>query len=430
MLAEVEFFEEEFTGCLPVERTTFEATGLDQDLLIDLILKTIYQRGPQNGYQLSDHLRLPLSAIQEFLAEQRRLHVLEVLGSDRREFGDGAYIYALTDEGGKRANKALARSAYVGPAPVTFEEYVASVNAQSVQGIRVDAADLAEQLSDLTINESVLDEIGPAVNAASSIFFFGAPGNGKTSVATRIVRLLGEEIYVPYAIEVEGSIIEFYDPVVHLQVENGDQKYDRRWMKIQRPAVVAGGELTMDSLDLHFSESRRTYQAPYQMKANCGMFLIDDFGRQAMNPHQLLNRLIVPLEQRVDYLTLMTGTKLEVPFDEIVIFSTNLDPSDLADEAFLRRIKYKIHLEDPSPVEFRQIFQGACQNFHIPFDGQGFDHLISKHYKRVGRPFRAVHPRDLLDQMSALSRYKGTEPAMTPDMIDRVVRTYFATERD
>lgn len=426
MLAEVQtVLEEEDDNSPPFECTTLEATGLDQDLVVELVLKTIYQRGPQTGYQLSDNLRIPLSTLQDLLSEQRRLHILEVSGSDARLFGDGAYIYALTEDGSDRALKAMQRSGYVGPAPVTFEAYAQRVRFQSIQGIRVGPEDLHRVLEELTVSDRLLDEVGPALNAATSIFFFGAPGNGKTTIATRMTGLLGDPIYVPFAIEIEGSIIEFYDPVVHGALPGHERHVDRRWVKVQRPAVIAGGELTMDSLELRFSQSRRTYQAPYQMKANGGMFLVDDFGRQAMNPHALLNRLIVPLEQKLDYLTLMTGTKLEVPFDEIVIFSTNLEPADLADEAFLRRIKYKIQLEDPSPREFREIFERAAIMFEVEFDEEGFKHLLEAHYARSGRHFRAVHPRDLLDQIVALSRYKGEVPMMTQPMIDAVARTYF-----
>jgi predicted ATPase with chaperone activity len=426
MLAELAVPQEtQFFGA-PAERLTFESTGLREDLLLDLVLKMIQQRGPQTGYQLADHLRLSLTAIQDNLAEQRRLHILEVLGSDKSAFGEGAYIYHLTDEGRERAKKALARCGYVGAAPIPFDEYVTSVWAQSVRGIRVDEAQLVARFDDLVLSARVFDEVGPAVNAASSVFFYGASGNGKTSIATRLVRLLGDPIFVPYAIEVESSIIEFFDPVVHTVTNHQSTRFDRRWVQVERPAVIAGGELTADQLDLHFNQQRRTYQPPYQMKANCGMFLIDDFGRQAMSPHHLLNRLIVPLEQKTDYLTLMTGTKMEVPFDEIVVFSTNLVPAELADEAFLRRIKYKIHLQDPTLEEFREIFLQQCPQFGVQFDDRGFEYLVNTHYRMRGRSFRAVHPRDLLDQMQALGRYKGIVPIMDEAMMDAVVRTYFA----
>jgi len=430
VLANIELLAEEQTGCCPVEPVTPEATGLNQGMLVDLILKTLYQRGPQTGAALAASMHLPLSTLQAVLSDQRRLHALEVTGSDRSVFGDGGYVYALTGDGDAQAQRALMRSAYIGPAPVPFEDYVASVQAQSISSVRVSEDQLEAALEDLVISPELADEVGPAVNARSSIFFFGPPGNGKTSIATRITRLLGDAIYVPYAIEAQGSIVEFFDPVVHEPVSNGDERYDRRWVKVDRPTVVVGGELTMEDLDLVYSPIRRTYEAPYQMKANGGMFLIDDFGRQHVSPHQLLNRWIVPLENRVDFLTLQTGTKLEVPFDELIVFSTNLDPQDLADEAFLRRIKYKIHVEDPTLEEFHEIFERAASSFSIDFDEDSFTYLVNHHYRAVSRPLRSVHPRDLLDQLVALAQYKGERPAMTPEMLDKVVRTYFAQPGD
>jgi predicted ATPase with chaperone activity len=426
VLAELDLFSDPRVGTSPPEPISVEATGLERGMLIDLMLKTLHQGGPQAGNAVARAMHLPIGAIHEILADQRRLHTIEVLGSDRTEFGEGAYIYTLTEEGEQRTQRALARTTYVGPAPVTFEDYVASVQAQSIKGVRITEAQLKESLSDMVVSDKLADEIGPAVNARSSIFFFGPPGNGKTSVASRITTLLGDAVYIPYAIETKGSIIEFFDPVVHTAVENSGTKYDRRWLKVKRPTVVVGGDLTMADLDLVYSPIRRSYEAPYQMKANCGMFLIDDFGRQAMSPQQLLNRWIVPLESRVDFLTLQTGTKLEVPFDELIVFSTNLDPADLVDEAFLRRIKYKIFVEDPSPEAFHDIFVQAAESFNIEFNEDAYHYLIETYYRGVGRPARAVHPRDLLDQVVALCRYKGWPPEMTRSMMDSVVRTYFA----
>ncbi len=427
MLADIKVLNREPAGCCPVEPDSTEATGLNQGLLVDLILKSIYQRGPQTGSSLAAFLHLPLAAIQTLLADQRRLHTLEVTGSDRSVFGDGGYIYSLTTEGDAQTQRAINRSAYVGPAPVPFDDYVASVHSQSISGIRVSQTELKAALADLVISPYLADEIGPAVNARSSIFFFGSPGNGKTSIATRITRLLGEAIYVPYAIDAQGSIIEFYDPVVHQKVRNTDPRFDARWIKVERPTVVVGGELSMEDLDLAYSSVRGTYEAPYQMKANGGMFLIDDFGRQHISPQQLLNRWIVPLESRVDFLTLQTGSKVEVPFDELIVFSTNLDPQDLADEAFLRRIKYKIHIEDPTLQEFHDIFERAAASFYVPFDEDAFNYLVNNHYRSSGLPLRAVHPRDLLDQLVALAQYKNVVPTMSEEMLDKVVRTYFAS---
>ncbi|HEY8686805.1 MAG TPA: ATP-binding protein, partial [Chloroflexota bacterium] len=270
-----------------------------------------------------------------------------------------------------------------------------------------------------------VNEIGPAVNAGQSLFFYGAAGNGKTALATRITLAMGDEVYVPYAVDVDGSIIEFFDPVCHLPSQTQDDTLDPRWVRIRRPTVVTGGELKLDSLDLQYSNLRKTYEAPFQMKANTGMFLIDDFGRQQMSTADLLNRWIVPLELRVDYLKLQTGRKLEVPFDELLVFSTNLDPSQLVDEAFLRRIKYKVKARDPSREMFRQIFQGACTTYSVPFDDEGFDYLVQEHYVKTGRPFRGVHPRDLLDQLVSLAKYIEEPPRMSRKLLDSVVNTYF-----
>ncbi|HEX6510207.1 MAG TPA: ATP-binding protein, partial [Chloroflexota bacterium] len=278
---------------------------------------------------------------------------------------------------------------------------------------------------DLVLHGDVVNEIGPAVNAGQSLFFYGAAGNGKTALATRITKAMGDEVYVPYAIDVDGSIIEFYDPVCHIASSEQDDTLDPRWVRIRRPTVVTGGELKLESLDLQYSGLRKTYEAPFQMKANTGMFLIDDFGRQQMTTADLLNRWIVPLELRVDFLKLQTGRKLEVPFDELLVFSTNLDPSQLVDEAFLRRIKYKVKARDPSREMFRQIFQGACITYNVPFDDEGFDYLVQEHYVKTGRPFRGVHPRDLLDQLVALARYIEEPPRMSRKLLDSVVNTYF-----
>ncbi|MGI8827745.1 MAG: hypothetical protein ACR2JC_19350 [Chloroflexota bacterium] len=255
--------------------------------------------------------------------------------------------------------------------------------------------------------------------------FIGGSESAKTALASRITRALGSDIYVPYALAVEGSIIELYDPVCHVVNGEPDDMLDSRWVRVRRPTVVVGGELRLESLDLSYHPTRKTYEAPYQMKANTGMFLIDDFGRQQMTPAELLNRWIVPLELRVDFLKLQSGRKLEVPFDELLVFSTNLDPSNLMDEAFLRRIKYKVQARDPDREMFRAIFQRECTCHDVVYDDDAFDYLIDQHYTRAGRPFRGVHPRDLLDQIVALARYIEEPPRMTMELLDSVVHTYF-----
>jgi hypothetical protein len=351
------------------------------------------------------------------------MHLTHVTGSDG--YGERNYVYVLTEDGEDRARSAFERNMYDGPAPVPLEDYIASVKAQSIRDVVITKRAIEEAFKDLVLHPEIIREIGPAVNAGQSLFFYGAAGNGKSALATRITRAMGSDVYIPYAVEVDGSIIEFYDPVSHRRVTNHLECGDPRWLRIKRPTVVVGGELRLESLDLSYSPTRKTYEAPYQMKANTGMFLIDDFGRQQMSPADLLNRWIVPLEMRVDFLKLQSGRKIEVPFDELLVFSSNLDPSQLMDEAFTRRIKYKVKARDPNREMFRQIFQGACRTYHVPFDEDGFQYLVEEHYVKAGRPFRGVHPRDLLDQLVALARYIEEPARMTPDLLDSVVNTYF-----
>jgi hypothetical protein len=292
-------------------------------------------------------------------------------------------------------------------------------------------------LGDLVVGEHVLDEIGPAVNGGSSIFLFGSPGNGKTSIAERIAAMLGDPVFVPHAVEVDGSVIKVFDAINHHPVEELDRDgqprrpdWDPRWVKIERPVVIAGGELTMSSLELLYHETGKYYEAPLQMKANGGMFLIDDFGRQPIRPQDLLNRWIVPLEKRIDYLNLVTGKKIAMPFEQLIVFSTNLDPKDLVDDAFLRRIKFKINIGDPDVDEFRDIFRGVCLRRGIPYDEEMFRYMLETHYRPVGRPLRMCQPRDLIDQIIAIAKYKRVPVRLTPSLVDRACDSYFVSTVD
>jgi len=291
------------------------------------------------------------------------------------------------------------------------------------------------------ITDSVFNEIGPAINSAASIFFFGYPGNGKTSIAERVTRLMGDSIFIPHAVEANGQIIKVFDPILHTPIDEtttGDgldsvlrkaSGYDPRFIKIKRPTIVVGGELVLSMLDLRYNEVGKFYEAPLQMKSNGGILMIDDFGRQQVRPMDLLNRWIVPLEKRYDYLTTVAGTKIEVPFDQLLIFSTNLDPHQLADEAFLRRIKYKIEVRDPDAAQFRQIFELVCKAKRIEFDPDGFDYLIEKWYRPRNRPYRMCQPRDILDQMISLAKYNMERINFSPDLIDAACATYFISEQ-
>lgn len=402
---------------------TLDDTGLTSSMVDDLLLKRLFLGGPQTAGSLADKLCLPFLVVLSNLSEMRRLHLTHVTGS--QGYGERNYMYVLTEEGEERARSAFERNMYDGPAPVPLADYVKSVSLQSVRDVVITREAIQEAFRDLVLHQEIYYEIGPAVNAGQSLFFYGAAGNGKTALATRITRAMGTDVYVPYAIAFEGSIIEFYDPVSHYRTDEQEEGLDPRWIRIKRPTVVVGGELKLDSLDLSYSLTRKTYEAPFQLKANTGMFLIDDFGRQQMSPADLLNRWIVPLELRVDFLRLQTGRKIEVPFDELLVFSSNLDPSQLMDEAFLRRIKYKVKARDPNREMFRQIFQDACKTYSVPFDDAGFEYLVEEHYVKTGRPFRGVHPRDLLDQLVALARYIEEPARLSPDLLDAVVNTYF-----
>jgi hypothetical protein len=408
---------------VPRSAQNLEETGLNSSLIDDLLLKRLFNGGPQTCGAVADKLCLPFLLVLSNLNDLRRLHFTHVVGSDG--YGERNYIFVLTDEGIQRARMAFERNTYDGPAPVPLDDYVASVKAQSVRDEIITKRAVEEAFSDLVLHPELFNEIGPAINAGQSLFFYGAAGNGKTALATRITRTMGTDVYVPFAVEAEDSIIEMFDPVCHIPTTDQDSNADPRWIRIKRPSVVVGGELKLDGLDLNYSPSRKTYEAPFQMKANTGMFLIDDFGRQQMSTADLLNRWIVPLELKVDFLKLESGRKLEVPFDELLVFSTNLDPSALMDEAFLRRIKYKVRARDPNPEMFREIFRRECPKFGVPFDDEGFDYLVEEHYVKTGRPFRGVHPRDLLDQLVSLSKFIEEPPRLVPELLDSVVNTYF-----
>ncbi len=408
--------------------TCIEDLGLNKGFISEMVVRTIYFKGRCTGNALSVSLRIPFwGIIGTILEELRAQEIIDIAG--QVGLGEAGYEYVLTQKGTQRANDSLAKTAYAGPMPVSFAETIASVKAQSIKSVVVTHQNIRKAFSDLIIQDAVLNQIGPAVNSASSVFFFGAAGNGKTSIAERITRLMGGDMFVPYAIETDGQIIKLFDAINHTPMDDitGEKElpYDSRWVRIKRPVVVVGGELTLENLDLIFNENSKVYEAPFQMKANGGIFLIDDFGRQQCRPMDLLNRWIVPLEKRYDYLTLVTGKKLEVPFDQLIAFSSNLDPMDIADEAFLRRIKYKINVLDPDESQWRQIWQLVCRSKKVPYDDSAIDYLVNRHMKPQNRPFRMCQPRDLLEQMIALAKYSMEPARLSPDLIDSAASTYF-----
>lgn len=408
-------------------------TGLPASFIQDLALKIIYFAGEIQAHAVAEEMRLPHTNLVEnalsFLVKEEFCQITGATGYSER-----AYKYTTTGKGSNKAQELLARSQYAGPAPIPLAVYNDAMRRQGITGISVDRSGIGAAFGDIVITDTMLRRVGPAVNSARSIFLYGPPGNGKTTIAERMSRLLGGNIYIPHAVYADGQIIRVYDQINHKAVsENAPPRgaapeaarRDMRWVMCKRPFIIVGGELTLETLDLIYDPISRTYEAPFQMKANGGMFLIDDFGRQQMRPQDLLNRWIVPLEKRYDYLTLQTGKKIEIPFDELIVFSTNLDPRDLMDEAFLRRIRYKIPVLNPSWEDFRTIFQRNCSQRGIPYDEEMFKYLVLEHYVKVKREPKSVHPRDLLDQLMDIARYMQKEPRLEKELLDAAVDAYF-----
>jgi energy-coupling factor transporter ATP-binding protein EcfA2 len=365
--------------------------------------------------------------VNDALEVLKRHKYVEVKGSS--DYSMLKYRYSVTGIGGARAGELLDLCRYIGPAPVALDAYKAMARAQTVKHVVVDETTVQTAFSNLIISDSLLKKIGPAVSAGRAIFIYGPPGNGKTTIAETIGNILPGAVYLPYALLVGGQIITIFDTVNHVPVEpeRAAHEVDQRWIRCRRPVILAGGELTMRMLDLDFNMISKFYEAPLQMKANNGLFIIDDFGRQLVEPRQLLNRWIVPLERRADFLGLHTGMKFEIPFDQLVVFSTNLDPEGLVDEAFLRRIRYKIKVGRPSLVEYKAIFERVCAASGVAFRKDAFDHLIEDYYTRLDVELNACHPRDLIDHIIDEAHYRNHGPELTPRSLAAAWESYFVT---
>ena len=410
--------EQKFNPPVPIN---LGQTGLNEKLIEDLIFKLLLSRGVMTGRQIADEICLHFKIIEPILSNLKK----QLLLTYRSDAGINDFAYILTEQGRTKANVAVESSAYIGAAPVSFAEYLKSVQSQSIQNENPGLEELQHAFQDLVLEPHIFLTLGPAINSGRGVFLYGAPGNGKTSIAKRVHKCFKDAIYIPKTLLISGELLKFYDPQWHKSADDNRLNYDRRWIKIERPAVIVGGEMDLDSLGIKYNPQTKISEAPLQMKANCGTFVVDDFGRQRISPIDLLNRWILPLEKRIDFLTLSNGIKFQVPFDELLIFCTNIDPKDLLDEAFLRRIPYKVKLEDPSEEKFRQIMKFVAPKYNIKYDGAMVDYLISSYFYGK-RPFRSCHPRDILEQIVNASAYQRIQPKLTKDLIKLAAFNYFA----
>ncbi len=418
--------ENNFTPNMP---TTIEETGLNRTFLTEHFLRILYNKGRATGAEMAEEMKLFYRIVEPLIADLRNLEQIDIIG--QRGYGDINYEYVLTPRGADAVQDALLKTQYAGPCPVPLKTWIESVKAQTIKNVVVTRRNIREAFADLIIDESILNWVGPAVNSASSVMLYGYPGNGKTSIAERITHLMGDDIFIPYTVEADGAIIKMYDPIVHeppLKQLPAEMEYDHRWVRIRRPVVIVGGELTLEQLNLIYNETSRIYESPFQMKANGGIFLIDDFGRQQVRVFDLLNRWIVPLEKRYDFLTTVTGKKIQIPFDQLIIFSTNLDPKDLGDDALLRRIKFKFEIIDPTEQQWREIWKLMCRIRKVPYDERAIDYLVARWYKPDERPFRMCQPRDILDQLISIARYNMETPILNADLLDAACQTYFPSK--
>jgi DNA-binding PadR family transcriptional regulator len=427
-LAEAEAAENQDTF-LPREPETFSKAGLNDSEVEALILKFLLARGDSSGHEIADQVKLSFVPVDSLLREMKNQQMVCHRGA--APMND--FQYQLTDLGRERARRYSEHCTYFGSAPVTLEDYIQGVKAQSLTNQHPTADDLHRAFEDLVLNKKMLDRLGPAINSGRGLFLFGPPGNGKTSIAERVTAAFGQTIWIPRSIGVDGEIIRLFDPVNHKEMPRQTQaglidncKVDNRWIRIRRPTIIAGGELTMEQLEVTVNRGTGICEAPLQMKSNCGTLVIDDFGRQRMRIDELLNRWIVPLEKRYDYLGLPNGKKLDVPFDQLIIFSTNLEPRDLVDEAFLRRIPYKIEVIDPTEDDFYTLFEIMAKQLGMIYRKDAVDYLLDSFYKKSGRPMRFCQPRDLLLQVKNYCLYYKQEPELKPEFLDFAVENYFA----
>jgi predicted ATPase with chaperone activity len=405
---------------------------IPQSIVIELIFRLLFNEGNVSLSRFVDVMKVSTRIIDTLLHWMQKEHLVEV-SKAASELGRLGYVYTLTDAGEQRARDAFERSSYIGPVPVSIPYYNRGIELQTKRQSKISPAQVKESIRELILPEDFHRRIGPAVNTGKSLFLYGPPGNGKTTIAQAIGKMISgtDPIWIPYSISAGGQIIQIHDRLVHKPVPMDRARkaevgrIDQRWGLFKRPSVMVGGELKMDSLDLRFETISKFYEAPLQLKANGGLFLIDDFGRQQIRPADLLNRWIVPLENEIDFLRLNTGQSIVVPFRMFLVFSTNLDPASLVDDAFLRRIQMKVEVGSPDEKLFYQIFISLCKQYNIAFNREAFVHLLQRWYVQTGRKLQSVHPRDILIALMAICDYEKTPVQLTPELIDEACRIYF-----
>jgi hypothetical protein len=413
----------------PEEPESLKKMSISETTVEAIIFRFLLNAGESEGRTIADQLKLPFRLVEPILT---RLKMEQSLAY-RSSTATSDYVYMLTESGRTAARNYLKDCTYFGSCPVKLRDYVASVKSQTVANQHPKREDLLRAFSDLLISPKMLDKLGPAISSGRGMFLFGYPGNGKTSIAERVTAAFGKYIWIPRAVDIDGEIMRVFDPMNH-ELAMPDINpglldfagFDKRWVRIKRPTLIAGGELTMEMLEVQCSQKTNISEAPLQMKSNCGTLVIDDFGRQKMSVDQLLNRWIVPLEKRYDFLNMTSGKKIQVPFDQLVIFSTNLEPKDLVDDAFLRRIPYKIEVFNPPEEDFRKLFEIMCKVTKIPYNAAAVDYLIKKHYLTVDRPFRNCQPRDLLLQVRNYCLYNDLPIELKHEYFDYAVDNYFS----
>lgn len=425
----------QFFDAVPPVPLKIDQTGLSETLLTDLLLKIAYfEGGIYSLGPMSKSLCLTMGVVDELTESARNDGLIAIRSA--AGYNRATHVFELTGLGRQRASEALEQSQYAGPAPVPLRLYSIMTSHQTVRQIEIDEPWVRHALSHLVVDDELLNRLGPAFSSGRSIFMYGPPGTGKSSITESLARALTASIYVPYAIEVSGQVIRLFDPAIHIPAdEDGDegphldlessQKYDPRWRLCRRPVVMVGGELTLESLDLDFDPVTKSYEAPIHMKAANGFFILDDFGRQMVPPRQLLNRWIVPLERGTDFLSLHTGKKFEIPFDQVTVFCTNLKPSELVDEAFLRRIRHKVRINYQTEEQFHEILRRVCDQQGIACTHSAALYLVETYYRQAKRPMVGSHPRDLVEHIIDRARFMRTRPELTPETINAAAANYF-----